>query len=78
MTDFEVLGINYRVHHMDTITDDNIICKLAEIKNLIQVWNSRCLSPCGKITIIESLLLSKMSNLTSKIFIRLKGAAMFF
>ena len=63
VTDFEVLGIKYRIHHMDTITDDNILGKLAEIKNLIQVWNSRCLSPYGKITIIESLLLSKIIHI---------------
>ena len=63
VTDFEVLGIKYRINHMDTITDDNILGKLAEIKNLIHVWNSRCLNPYGKITIIESLLLSKITHI---------------
>ena len=63
VTDFEILGIKYKINHMDTITDDNILGKLAEIKNLIHVWNSRCLSPYGKITIVESLLLSKITHI---------------
>ena len=32
VTDFEILGIKYKINHMDTITDDNILGKLAEIK----------------------------------------------
>ena len=51
---FEVLGIKYRIKHMETITDDNISSKITEMKKLIAVWNMRNLTPYGKVTVIKS------------------------
>ena len=55
-TDFDVLGIKYRINHMDSITDDNISTTIADIKKLIAIWNTRNLTPYGKVVITKSLL----------------------
>ena len=62
-TTFEILGIHYDVNHMNEITEINIFKKLCEIKKLIRVWQSRNLTPYGKVTIIKSLLLSKITHM---------------
>ena len=36
---------------------------MAEIKNLIRVWSTRKLTPYGKVTIVKSLLLSKITHI---------------
>ena len=61
--DFEVLGIKYRIRHMETITDDNISSKLSEMKKLTALWNTRSLTPYGKVTIIKSLVQSKITHI---------------
>ena len=62
-TTFEILGIYYDVNRMNEITDLNINRKLGEIKKLTRVWQSRNLTPYGKVTIIKSLLLSKITHM---------------
>ena len=62
-TEFEVLGIKYRIKHMTTITDDNISSKIVEMKKLIAVWNTRNLTPYGKVTILKSLIYSKITHI---------------
>ena len=62
-TTFEILGIYYDVNRMSEITDLNINRKLGEIKKLSRVWQSRNLTPYGKVTIIKSLLLSKITHM---------------
>ena len=60
---FEVLGVKYDIDKMETITDDNISLKLSEIKKLISIWSSRALTPYGKVVIIKSLLMSKITHI---------------
>ena len=58
--EFRLLGIDFDADlaKMDT----NFKSKLKEIKNLYSNWLYRNLSPLGKITVIKSLALSKLSN----------------
>ena len=60
---FEVHGVKYDIDKMETITDDNISLKLSEIKQLISIWSSRALTPYGKVVIIKSLLMSKITHI---------------
>ena len=62
-TEFEVLGIKYDIDRMETITDDNISGKVSDIKKLIAVWSTRTLTPYGKVVIIKSLLMSKITHI---------------
>ena len=62
-TTFEILGIHYDTNHMNDITEINILKKMCEIKKLIRVWQSRNLTPYGKVTIIKSCLLSKITHM---------------
>ena len=47
---------------MAHITELNIENKILEIQKLIYLWNARNLTPYGKITIIKSLLISKITH----------------
>ena len=60
--EFDCLGITYDVEDFDQIADQKITKKLNEINKLINLWNSRYLTPFGKITIIKSLLISKFTH----------------
>ena len=59
---FTSLGINYDVNNLDEITDSNIEAKIGEIQRLITLWNARNLTPYGKIIVIKSLLISKITH----------------
>ena len=60
---FKVLGIHYDTFKLHDITTININLKMAEIKNLIRVRSTRKLTPYGKVTIVKSLLLSKITHI---------------
>ena len=60
---FTSLGITYNVHDMDNITEQNIEQKEKEIVKLINTWKGRNITPIGKITIIKSLLISKITHI---------------
>ena len=60
---FTVLGIDYYVNDMGEITSTNIEKKIIDIKKLIRLWQARKLSPYGKVTVIKSLFLSKITHL---------------
>ena len=62
-TEFEVLGIKYNINSMETISDDNVSAKIADIKKLIAIWSTRTLTPYGKVVIIKSLLMSKITHI---------------
>ena len=48
---------------MGEITKLNIFRKLGEIKKLIRTWHSRNLTPYCKVTILKSLLMSKLTHM---------------
>ena len=60
---FEILGIHYNIKKFSEITELNIFRKMGEIKKLIRIWSSRNLTPYGKVTIIKSLLISKITHM---------------
>ena len=60
---FEILGIHYDMNKFNEITKLNIQRKIGEIQQLIRIWSSRNLTPYGKVTIIKSLLISKITHM---------------
>ena len=60
---FEILGIHYDMNDLGNISDLNIYRKLGEIEQLIKIWSTRNLTPYGKVTIIKSLLISKITHM---------------
>ena len=60
---FTSLGIFYDINNFANITDQNIDEKIKEIQKLIFIWNGRYLTPNGKIIIIKSLLISKITHI---------------
>ena len=60
---FTILGIDYNVNEMGDITTLNVEKKINDIKKSIKLWQARKLSPYGKVTVIKSLFLSKITHL---------------
>ena len=60
---FTALGITYDVNNMKTITDQNISNKLIEINKTIALWRGRNITPVGKIVLIKSTLISKITHI---------------
>ena len=59
---FNVLGIDFTTN-LNDITDINIRKKLLEIKQTINQWSKRDLTPYGKTTVVKTLLLSKIVHI---------------
>ena len=59
--DFELLGIDFD-NHLERM-DSNFDKKLGQIDKLLDNWLYRHLTPFGKICIIKSLALSKLSHI---------------
>ena len=59
----EILGIHYDMNKLNEITVLNIQRKLGEIQQLIRIWSTRNLTLYGKVTIIKSLLISKITHM---------------
>ena len=62
-TTFEILGIYFDINRMGEITKLNAFRKMGEIKKLIRTWQSRNMTPYGKVTLIKSLLISKITHM---------------
>ena len=56
------MGITFNVD-LDKIIGINYTDRIVQIKNSIKMWRRRFLTPLGKITVIKSLLLPKLSHL---------------
>ena len=61
--EFTSLGIDYNIKYLNRITDLNLEGKLKEMEKLISVWKIRNLTLIGKITIIKTLLISKIIHI---------------
>ena len=59
---FRYLGIIFSTN-VERIVEYNYENKFEEIENLIKTWNKRFLTPFGKITVIKTLALSKLTYL---------------
>ena len=60
---FTALGITYDVHNMTNIADQNIENKIIDINKTIVTWSGRNITPVGKITLIKSTLISKITHI---------------
>jgi hypothetical protein len=63
---FSALGITYNTQ-LCNITEINILPKLPKLKNLLNMWKSRNLTPFGKITVIKSLILPTITHMLSSL-----------
>ena len=59
---FKILGVEFSLD-MDNISDINIELKLAEMQREINIWAKRDITPFGRITVIKSLILSKIVHI---------------
>ena len=60
---FVALGIHYDVLNLEGITDCNINNKKDEMKNLMQSWICRNITPIGRIAVLKSLIISKIIHI---------------
>ena len=58
----KILGITF-TNNNDNITQNNFEPKLLQIEKEITQWRRRNLTPIGKITVVKSLLISKLVHL---------------
>ena len=63
---FKYLGIFFSTN-VKNIVNLNYDSKLTEIERLLKVWSKRFLTPFGKITVIKTLALSKLTYLFSNL-----------
>ena len=61
-TTFNILGVDFTTN-LENITDINIEKKLTEMIRELNHWDKRNLTPFGKITVIKSLVLSKIVHI---------------
>ena len=59
---FKLLEIHFNVE-LHTMLELNYKEKLSKMKNLIQIWKRRYLTPLGKIRVIKSILISLLTHL---------------
>ena len=60
---FTALGIAYDIDNFNKIADINIESKITDIQKLINLWKARNLTPYGKIVVIKSLCISKITHI---------------
>ena len=61
-TDFTILGIKFSCN-FNTMVDINYTTKLKEIEKEIKHWTRRILTPLGRLTVLKTLLISKLNDL---------------
>ena len=61
-TDFNLLGINFSVD-LNYMEDMNYKHSIESVKELLNKWKKRFLTPLGKITVIKTLALAKFNHL---------------
>ena len=62
VTKFTALGIEYDVLTMENITNANISVKLDSMRHIVNAWGCRNITPIGRVTILKSLVLSKITH----------------
>ena len=62
VNEIKILGIYFK-SNVTNITDSNLERKLVQLENEIVQWKRRHITPLGKITVIKSLLLSKLVHI---------------
>lgn len=59
---FTILGINFSCN-LDNMLDINYKDKISQIENELKQWSKRILTPFGRITILKTLIISKLNHL---------------
>ena len=59
---FTALGIEYIILDIDNITKTNIKNKIDSLKCITKAWGCRIITPIGKITVLKSLVISKITH----------------
>ena len=59
---FKVLGVKFTTN-IEQISNLNFENKIQEIKQLLASWNRRLITPFGKITVLKTLAVSKLTHL---------------
>ena len=80
-SEFISLGINYNILELENITELNLEPKILEMEKLTSIWRCRNLTLIGKITIIKTLMISKIIHIllslpkpSEESFIRIENA----
>ena len=60
---FTALGIEYDMKDLDKITEQNILPKIEKMEGTLKSWGFRNITPIGKVTILKSLVLSKITHI---------------
>ena len=61
-THFDLLGIKFSNNLMNML-EINYDKKICEIKNLMNIWEKRYLTPIGKVTVVKTFILAKLNHL---------------
>ena len=59
---FEILGISFSCN-LDTMIQLNYVKKLKQIDRDLKQWSKRILTPFGRITVLKTLIISKLNHL---------------
>ena len=59
---FTILGIKFS-YNLNTMVDINYTTKLKQIEKEIKHWAGRILTPLGRLTVLKTLLISKLNHL---------------
>ena len=59
---FSILGVEFN-KDLENLSDLNIEKKLADMQREINAWSKRDITPFGKVTIIKSLIISKIVHI---------------
>ena len=59
---FKILGVEF-TKNLENITDNNIELKFAEMQREIMAWSKRDITPFGRVTVIKSLIISKIVHI---------------
>ena len=63
VNNFTALGIDYDVLNMRDITQNNIESKIEGMKNAVRAWGCRNITPIGRVAVLKSLILSKITHI---------------
>ena len=61
-TDFKLLGIHFSLN-LETCIHANYAEKISKIRESINQWNKRFLTPLGKVTVIKTFFMSQLNHL---------------
>ena len=65
---FKTLGV-WLTNNNGEMFNSNFRDKLSHIKHILNIWSNQSLSLKGKVTIIKSLVISKIVNICSMIYV---------